>query len=101
MMQKPWFKVIIWIIASAFFFITSVMVISACSPPPSEQQSMQFMAGMMGAMHSSLMGLSMSLESDGTLKAIINTSARLFLPLVLAAVFAAILLSFRENRDAR
>ncbi|MGE5416502.1 MAG: hypothetical protein ACM3UZ_07055 [Acidobacteriota bacterium] len=101
MMQKPWFKVVIWGIASAFFFITSVMVVSACSPPPSEQQTMQFMSGMMGAMHSSLMGLSMSLEHDEVLKKIINTSALLFLPLVMTAIFAAILLRFRESRNAR
>lgn len=101
MMQKPWFKIFIWVISTAFFFMASAVIISALAPEPSEKQIMSFMSGMMNAMSSSLMGLSMSLEQDTDLKSLINTAAAATIPLMLLATLFGLLLKLRRKKDAR
>lgn len=102
MMQKPWFKVFIWVMASAFFFMASGIVISAFSAGPTETQIMQYMSGMMAAMES-LMGLSMSLEHEGPLGQIIALAASVTGPLLLLAVLFGIYVrcSGRKVDDAK
>lgn len=89
MMQKPWFKAFIWVMASAFFFMASGMVISTFSAGPTETQIMQYMSGMMAAMES-LMGFSMSLEHEGPLWQIIGLAASITVPLLLLGVLLGI-----------
>ncbi len=101
MMQKPWFKTFIWFITTSFFFFASAIIISYFSPEPSEQQIMKFMSGMMGAMHSSLMGLSMSLEHDTELKALINTAAAVTIPLVLLGFLFGLFMKLRRKKDVK
>lgn len=90
MLQSPWYKVFVWFISTSFFFIASVTLIAIFSPPPSEQQVMQFMIGMMGAMHNSLMGLSMNIEGDRFLNFILELSAFLITPLVILSILSGL-----------
>lgn len=48
-----------WSISTFFFFVAASIVISTLKPGPTETQVMNFMQGMMAAMHNSLMGASM------------------------------------------
>ncbi|MCX8131822.1 MAG: hypothetical protein N3I35_17215 [Clostridia bacterium] len=101
MMQKSWFKLCIWILATAFFFMASGILISAFSPGPTELQVMQFMRGMMEAMHSSLMGLSMTIENDFALNRLItNASAITPLLIALSIVLGLIIRFLRRNKNA-
>jgi len=101
MIQKRWFKSVIWILATSFFFIASSIIISFFSPGPTEQQSMQFMQGMMGAMHNSLMGLSMSIEEDFELKRLIINASAITIPLIFVSIILGLYVRFlRGRRDA-
>jgi hypothetical protein len=71
MLQKPWFKIFVWFLATLFFFLASATSISLLKPGPSESEVMNYMAGMMGAMENSIMGVMMGIESDSTLKTIL------------------------------
>ncbi len=86
MLKKPWIKFMIWFVSTSFFFMGAAVIISALGPRPTEQQIMQYMSGMMGAMHSSLMGLSMSIEEDVQLKQLILNAASVTIPLILVSV---------------
>lgn len=99
MMQKPWFKVFIWFLATFFFFLMAGVIISLFRPGPSENDVMKFMAGMMSAMDRSMMGTAMSIENEGTLKVLIELSSSL-LPLIIALSIAAGLgIRFFQRRD--
>lgn len=100
MMQKPFFKVIIWFLAAAFFFMASGLLISIIGPGPTMQQSMQFMSGMMQAMHQSLMGLSMTLEGDYFLQSVIGLLAQITIPLIILAIVLGILFRLRGDRNS-
>lgn len=100
MMQKPLFKVFIWIMSSSFFFIISSMLIGYWSPV-SESQVMMFMSGMMNAMENSLMGFSMSLEGDSQIMRIINIASLSLLPLILISILFGIYFRFRRKMNAK
>lgn len=100
MMQKPWFKIFIWFIATAFFFFASAILISALGPEPSERQVMQFMSGMMGSMQNSMMGLSMSLEHDSELKTFIGIASSITVPLISLGLLFGLLVRLRRKKGA-
>lgn len=83
MLQKPWVKFMIWFVSTSFFFMGSGIIISALGPKPTEGQIMQYISGMMDAMHSSLMGLSISIEDDTQLKQLILNATSVTAPLAL------------------
>lgn len=97
MMQNPWFKTFIWFVSAGFFFLAATSLISLFSPNPSEAAVMQYMSGMMDAMHNSMMGLSMTLENQSELLQIINVSTEITLPLLLIGFFAGIWLKVRRS----
>lgn len=99
MMQKPWFKLFIWIVTTSFFFLASGILISALGPEPSEEQVMLFMQGMMGAMHSSLMGLSMTIEHDAKLRQIIVNASSITLPLILISIASGLYVRFIRRKS--
>lgn len=99
MMQKKWFKVFIYFISSALFFAASGILISTYSPSPSEQQTMAYMSGMMKAMMNSLMGLSMSIESDAELRKIIYSASSVTTVLVIVAVIAGDYIRIRRKKN--
>lgn len=88
MLQKPWFKIFIYVMATFFFFLATAVVISLFKPGPSEAELMRFMAGMMAAMDNSIMGLVMSLEHESTLKSVIVFSSTMLVPVIMISVFA-------------
>ncbi|WP_070000009.1 hypothetical protein [Cellulosilyticum sp. I15G10I2] len=90
MLQKPWVKFMIWFVSTSFFFMGAGIIISVLGPPPTEGQIMQYMSGMMDAMHSSLMGLSMSIEEDAQLKQLILNAASVTSPLILLSVVSGL-----------
>lgn len=100
MMQKTWFKIFIWFIATAFFFLAAAILISALSPAASERQVMLFMQGMMQAMEYSLMSLSMTLEGNGALKELIWKSAAATIPLLLLGILFGLLVKLRRRKNA-
>ncbi len=100
MMQKPWFKMFIWIMASSFFFFASSAVISLFSPGPSEEQVMKFIAGMMNAMENSTMGLSMTIENNSELKQLIGLSSIIIIPIVAIAAFLGIYIRISRRKDS-
>ncbi len=92
MVQKPWFKVFAWFMATFFFFLTSSVIISMLRPGPSENDVMKFMMGMMGAMENSIMGISMSIESSGSLKEIIVLSYTSLVPIMAISIVAGFII---------
>ncbi len=88
MMQKKWFKLFIWFASSALFFLASGILISMNSPGTNEQQTMLYMSGMMKAMESSLMGLSMTIEEDTELRNIISNITSVTTALIIISIAA-------------
>ncbi|MFZ5986443.1 MAG: hypothetical protein ACOYWZ_04865 [Bacillota bacterium] len=99
MLQKPWFKLFIWFLTSFFFFLASGVVISIFKPGPTEAEVMQFMMGMMSAMDSSMMGISMNLEHNSALKDIIQLSASIFLPVIILSIISGLLIRNFKRED--
>lgn len=97
MMQKPIFKLFIWIISAGFFLLASTIIIALFSPEPSEAQIMQFMGGMMDSMAKSTMGLSMSLEEDSNLKSLILSASSVTVPLAITGVLAALFIRIKRS----
>lgn len=87
MMQKKWFRLFIWFISTALFFATSSIIIATYSSGPSEQQIMAYMTGMMKAMENSLMGLSMTIESDTELKKILIEVSSITSVLIVLSIY--------------
>lgn len=92
MVQKPWFKVFVWFMATFFFFLATAVIISILKPGPSESEVMQYMAGMMSAMDSSIMGVMMSIESNTTLKDILVLSFRAFPFIIILSIVLGVIL---------
>lgn len=101
MMQKTWFKLFIWFVTTSFFFLAAATIVSTLAPAPDESKSMLFMSGMMDAMHSSLMGLSMSIEEDIYLQAVIKKVSDLTIPLILYSIAGALLVKLRRSQVDR
>jgi len=88
MMQKKWFKLFIWFISSVLFFLASSIIISTYCPNPTEQQAMSYMSGMMKAMESSLLGLSMTIAEDSELMNILSQSLSFTTTLIIIGIIA-------------
>lgn len=97
MMKKPVFKLFIWFIASSIFFLASAILISSLNPNPSSTQVMKYMSGMMAAMDNSLMGLSMSIEEDYSLKTLISAASSVTYPLIILGFLGAVFIRIRRN----
>lgn len=99
MMQKTWFKIFIWFIASFFFFLASGVVISIFRPGPTEAEVMNFMMGMMSAMDNSMMGVAMNLENHVPLKNILIMSSSLILPIIVLSIIIGLLVRNVKRGD--
>lgn len=95
MLQKPWFKIFVWFLAIFFFFLASGVVISMFKPGPTESEVMQFMMGMMSAMDNSMMGVSMNMESSGSMSTIMRWMSILTLPIIFISIVIGLLLRFK------
>lgn len=94
MVQKPWFKIFVWFMATFFFFLASGVVISVFRPGPSESDVMRFMEGMMSTMGTTIMGVTMTVEGNSLLKNIIIQSSELVLPIIAFSIVIGFLLRF-------
>ena len=97
MVQKPWFKVMVWILATFFFFMASGVIISVFRPGPSEMDVMKFMSGMMDAMGNSIMGVSMGVGSNGTLRNILAISYFMLPPILAVSIIAGFAIRFMRG----
>lgn len=98
MLNNPYVRLCIWILAAGFFFMASFVLIVEFGPPPTEMEAMRFIQGMMAAMMQSLMGLSMSLEHDPLLQSLVALSAGITVPLVCIGLIFGLLLKTGERR---
>lgn len=96
MMQKKWFRLFIWFVSTAMFFAASCIIIATYSADPTEQQIMAYMSGMMKAMEISLIGLSMTIESDTELKNVILEVSSITSVLIVLSTFGGFYI--RRNR---
>jgi hypothetical protein len=94
LINQPWAKLAMWLIASSFFFAMAVVAISTAAPPPGEQQVSRFMQGMMKAMDQSLMGVA-AMETGSTRMVMEYSSVLLIGALIL--VLAVIALGPRKE----
>ncbi|BCJ98436.1 hypothetical protein [Anaerocolumna chitinilytica] len=99
MLQKPWFKIFVWFLASFFFYLAAATVISFLKPGPSESEVMKYMTGMMGAMENSAMGVMMGIEGNGLLKMILIWSIAVFPLAVVLSIIAGFLLRKRNSEE--
>lgn len=99
MMQKPWFKLFIWFMATFFFFLAAGVIISILKPGPSEYEIMKFMSGMMSAMDKSMMGVAMSLEGNSDLKSMIVLANTIALPVIIISIFAGFAIKLWQRGD--
>lgn len=99
MLQKPWFKIFIWFLATFFFFLASGVVISMFRPGPSENEVMRFMSGMMGAMDGSMMGVMMNIEQNSVLRSIIALSLSIMVPMIIIGAFGGFLIRFIQKEE--
>lgn len=99
MVQKPWFKIFIWFLATFFFFLASGTIISLLRPGPSENDVMRYMSGMMGAMENSIMGIMMGIEGNRLLKTILIITMSTFPLGVVLSMIAGFYLRHRNRED--
>lgn len=99
MVQKPWFKIFVWFMATFFFYLASVVVISMFRPGPSEVDVMKFMSGMMGAMENSIMGIAMSIESNGTFSRILAFSYFMLAPIIGISIVVGFIIRLMHRRS--
>jgi TctA family transporter len=98
MVQKPWFKIFVWFMATFFFFLASVVIISMFRPGPSETDVMRFMSGMMAAMENSIMGIAMSVESNRTFSRILTFSYFMLTPIIAISIVIGFVIRFMQRR---
>lgn len=99
MLQKPWFKIFVWFLATVFFFLASGTLISLLRPGPSESDVMNYMSGMMGAMENSIMGVMMGIEGNRALQIILLLTVTTFPLAVILSVIIGFILRKRNSED--
>ncbi|HYE84475.1 MAG TPA: hypothetical protein VEG39_20220 [Clostridia bacterium] len=99
MLQKPWFKVFVWFMATFFFFLASGVVISIFRPGPSEAEAMQFMMSMMNAMDKSMMGVIMNIAHSTLMQSIISFVAIGTFPIIVVSVIAGVIIRIAQRRS--
>lgn len=100
MLQKPWFKLFVWFIATFFFFLAAGVVISILKPGPSEAEVMKFMMGMMSAMDNSMMGVIMNMEGNSLIGSVVALSSRIAVPVMVFSFVLGFAIRLMQRRDA-
>jgi hypothetical protein len=100
MLQKPWFKLFILFLATFFFFLAAEVVIAIFRPGPSQADIMQYMMGMMRAMHSGIRGDLMGMNGHTLVGAAIATANRLAGPVILGSVIIGLIIRLRPRKEA-
>ncbi len=99
MLQKPWFKIFVWFMATFFFFLASTVIVSIFRPGPSETEVMQFMMSMMQAMDRSMMGVIMNMEQSAEMQSIMSFVTLITLPVILICIIAGVIIRISQRRD--
>ena len=99
MLQKPWFKVFVWFMATFFFFLASGVVISIFRPGPTEAEVMQFMMSMMSAMDKSMMGVIMGMESSAFMQSVMRYTVIITMPVIIAGIVGGLIWRVLQRRD--
>jgi hypothetical protein len=99
MVQKPWFKVFIWFLATFFFFLASGVIISILKPGPSESEVMNYMSGMMGAMENSIMGIMMGIEGSNSFRSILVWTIASFPLIIILSIITGFYLRKRDGEN--
>lgn len=99
MLQKPWFKVFVWFMATFFFFLASGVVISVFRPSPTEAEVMQFMMGMMSAMDKSMMGVIMGMESSAFMQSVMRYTVIITMPVIITGIVGGLIWRVLQRRD--
>lgn len=99
MTQKPWFKVFAWFLSTFFFFLASGVIISLFKPGPSSPEVMSFMSGMMGAMHKSIMGMTMGVGHNRTISSILSFSYFMLIPTLAFSIVVGFVIRFMRRSD--
>lgn len=100
MLQKPWFKIFVWFLATFFFFLAAGTIISWLRPGPSESDVMNYMSGMMGAMENSIMGVMMGAEGNRALQTVLLWTVSTFPVGVILSIIAGFYLRIRNNENS-
>lgn len=90
-------RFVYWALSSAFFFAAAALVIATLKPGPAESQVMSFMAGMMSAMHNSMMGASM--ENAETFISLLSWSAGASILVIILGIAVGIPLKLWRKYD--
>ncbi|AIQ14403.1 hypothetical protein [Paenibacillus durus] len=96
-MQKKWFKLFIWFVTASFFFAVGAILISMFRFGPTEQEAMSFMMGMMKAMETSLMGLSMQVKEDANVQRLLYESVQFAFPLLAISIAGGVYVRCRRK----
>ncbi|MEW9122351.1 MAG: hypothetical protein AB2421_06510 [Thermotaleaceae bacterium] len=97
MVNKPWFKVFLWFLTTFFFFMASGVILSIFKPGASEMDVMRFMSGMMGAMETSIMGVTMGAEDNGTIRMILSLSYFMLTPIIAVSIVIGFTIRFMRG----
>ncbi|MDT3427913.1 hypothetical protein J2Z22_003489 [Paenibacillus forsythiae] len=96
-MQKKWFRLLIWMVTTSFFFAFAAILISMFRFGPTEQETMSFMMGMMKAMETSLMGLSMHVKEDTNVQWLMYESVQFAFPLLAISIAGGVYVRCRRK----
>ena len=97
MVQKLWFKILTWFLATFFFFMASGVIISMFRPGPTEMDVMKFMSAMMGAMENSIMGVTMGVENNSSIGKILALSYFMLTPTLAVSIIAGFTIRFMRR----
>ncbi|AHV97484.1 hypothetical protein [Paenibacillus sabinae] len=96
-MKKNRFKLMVWMVTTSFFFAFAAILISMFRYGPTEQETMSFMMGMMKAMETSLMGLSMQVKEDANVQWLVYESVQFALPLLAISIAGGVYVRCRRK----
>lgn len=91
MFKKPWFRFMVWSLASFFFFIAAGLIISQVAGA-SEKQFELWMMGMMQTMHQSMMGSAMADSTE--MQSLFYRSSALVTPFMALGILSGLIIRF-------
>ena len=97
MQNKLYFKIIVWFLSSSFFLLSSTLIISILNTSSSSTDSMNFMAGMMKAMEST-MGMSMNMENDYLIMNAISRISNITPNIIIIGILCGVVYKLRRKR---
>ncbi len=91
MFKTPWFRFMVWSLASFFFFIAAGLLVSQVAGA-SEKQFELWMMGMMQTMHQSMMGSAMADSAE--MQSLFYRSSAQVVPFMAMGILSGLLIRF-------